>query len=227
MWLLTLKAIKICSCNRRTWWWRGISVRKAQSSQRCNISQKHSGHHDSRTSLQAVVTNNQLLAAQFKGSGTPRLLKLVKRAERNKGREWGTGAKVKPECYNYSCETGPGCLVQARRCFSSTVWGVTYDKAAPVLAALCMYISCAVLAAVQLESHCEHLARSLLLSEFTLWRRGQTKDENCAWMSAFSSCNELLTCACFSLERLITISDVKDHKEFLFLVSYQLTLAAD
>lgn len=42
-----------------------------QSTQRCNISQKHSDHHDSQTSLQAIVTNNQRLAAQFKGSEPP------------------------------------------------------------------------------------------------------------------------------------------------------------
>lgn len=78
---------------------------EAQSAERCSISQKHSDH-DSQTSLQAVVTNDQFLAAQFKGSRTCRLLKLVKRAVGNKDGERETGAKVTPERYNYSCETG-------------------------------------------------------------------------------------------------------------------------
>lgn len=73
------------------------------------------------------------LPTQFKGSGPGCLLKLVKWVDRNEDTEWETGAKVKPECYNYSCEAGPGCLVQAPRRFSSAVQGVTRDREAAAL----------------------------------------------------------------------------------------------
>lgn len=73
-------------------WSRGISAPRVifcelHGTQRCNVSQEHSAHHNSQTSLQPVVTNNQLLAQQFKGSGTRCLLKLVKRAEGSRGGE--------------------------------------------------------------------------------------------------------------------------------------------
>lgn len=113
------------------------------------MSQKHSGHHDSQTALQAVVTNDQLLAAQFKGSGTPPLVKTCQEdGGKQRLRIRKSGAKVKPGCYNCSCETGPGYLVQARRCLDSAFQGVTRDKEATALDAVCIYISCAVLAAV-------------------------------------------------------------------------------
>lgn len=60
---------------------------------------------------------------------------------------------------------------------SSVVQSVTCDKEATGLVAVCMYISCAVLAAVQLESHFQNLSRSLLSSEFTLWWLGRTKED--------------------------------------------------
>lgn len=105
------------------WWW-GISVALFLKAAR-HAEMLHQSETQWSSWLadppQAVVTNDHLQAAQFKGSGTRCLLKLVKRAEANKARERETGPKVKPECYNYSCETGPGCLVQGRRCFSSAV----------------------------------------------------------------------------------------------------------
>lgn len=167
---------------------------EAQSTHSCNISQKRSDHRDSQTSLQAVVTNDQLLAAQFKGSETPCLLKLVQRAEGDKGREWEIGAKVKPKCYNYSCETGPGCLLHAPQCFSSAVkkcqlWPRGHSTGRSVHTHQLCSPGCS-------SAPISFWTRSPL-SDFTLWRLGRAKDENFARISAFSSCNELLTCACF------------------------------
>jgi len=100
-----------------------FKMTKVQRATRCYFSQRNNSHHDSQTSLQAVVTNYQFLAAQFKGSRTFCLLKLVMRVQRNKDGAWEAGAKVKPECYNYF-RNWNGCLVKARRCFSSSAEGV-------------------------------------------------------------------------------------------------------
>lgn len=179
-----------------SWWW-GISVRKAvrhKSTHSCNISQKHSDHHDSQTSLQAVVTNDQLLAAQFKGSGTPRLLKLVQRAEGDKGREWEIGAKVKPKCYNYSCETWPGCLLHAPQCFSSAVKRChLWPRGRSTGRSVHTHQLCSP---GRSSAPFSFWTRSPL-SDFTLRWLGRAKDENFARISALSSSNELLTCACF------------------------------
>lgn len=61
---------------------------------------KHSDHPGSQTSPQAVVTNNEFLATQFKGSRTPCLLKPVKMSAGNNKWAWESRAKVRAECCN-------------------------------------------------------------------------------------------------------------------------------
>lgn len=81
-------------CSRQTLNWRRGTGSEPQSTPRCNISQERSDHYDLQTSLQAVVTYNQLLAAQFAGVRDPLLVKACREGGarlRQTMRNWGKG----------------------------------------------------------------------------------------------------------------------------------------
>lgn len=95
----------------------------------------HKAHRDATSVRSAVIITtcrppSRLLSHiisfwphSSRGSGTRCLLKLVERVGRDKGRRWEIGAKVKPECYNCPCESGPACVVKTRRYVSSWLRG--------------------------------------------------------------------------------------------------------
>lgn len=94
MWLFTLKAMETYSSKRETFNWSRGTGSEPQSTPGCNISQKRSDHYDLQTSLQAVVTNNQLLAAQFTRVRDPLLVKTCQEGggkQRLRMRNWGKG----------------------------------------------------------------------------------------------------------------------------------------
>lgn len=177
MWLFTLEGCEDSEMQQRDFsWWCGISMPRllkgseAWSAHRCYISQKHGYHHDSETSLQAVVTNDQFLAAQFKWSRTRSLLELVMRWERKKDRAWESGAKVTPEGYNYlwtRTDLHRHRLVLSLGC--------------QLLRRSCDWLQCAYTSAVQSRlSHCENLSRLLLSGELAVCLLGSRKYEKFA-----------------------------------------------
>ena len=164
MWLFTLKAIKIYSCNRQTLAGDEEFQRGRQRGTKHARLQHQSGTQ--RSSWLADLPPG--CCHKWSASGrtvqrvrkTPRLLKLVQRAEGDKGREWEIGAKVKPKCYNYSRETGPGCLLTCTAVFQLRGQMVSpMTTEATALVAVCIRISCAVLAAARLQSHFERAHR--------------------------------------------------------------------
>lgn len=71
--------------------------------------------------------------------------------------------------------------------FSSVVCSVTCDKEATALVAVCMYISCAVLAAAQLVSFSKRITLAAV-TQFTPWRLGRIKKKRQRHLHEYMCC---------------------------------------
>lgn len=139
MWLFAPKAKKTLRVAADRLWTAGEEQAAShKSTPRCNISQERSDHYDLQTSLQAVVTYNQLLAAQFAGVRDPLLVKACREGgarQRQTMRNWGKGQAwmLQQPLWKWTWMS----------CKDATLRQLLTERLSS-----CTYFSCAILAAV-------------------------------------------------------------------------------